>query len=49
MDLLSYKLRCYTRISALKKGVTKKGKWQMFIVKDKKNPRVSKCMKTGLI
>ena len=29
-DLLSYKLRCYTRISALKKGVTTQGKKYFF-------------------
>ena len=28
-----------------KKKNRKKGKWQMFIVKEKKNPSVSKCMK----
>ena len=28
-----------------KKKNRKKGKWQMFIVKEKKNPRVSKCTK----
>ena len=30
MDFLSYKLRCYTRISALKKGVTTQGKKYFF-------------------
>ena len=28
-----------------KKRKWKKGKWQMFIVKEKKNPSVSKCTK----
>ena len=28
-----------------KKNRKKKGKWQMFIVKEKKNLSVSKCMK----
>ena len=32
MDFLSYKLRCYTRISALKKGVTTQGKKYFFHV-----------------